>query len=312
MPIDYSKWDHMEDSSSSSCDNGDDDDFASNEVVMPRVTRLDVPSQVTFGGVHNKETVNVGASPDNGVVARSSTTTDPPSSIATSNASSTRNDVPLLALEAISKSTTTTATSTTSSHDQQWIQRGGIVTTDDGRKLYWCQDRYSVTIRLELMPTEKVYSVNIDGVLTYADRHSATGTTTATAHPHLTCYRATQKQGRQQQEDADVLFEGDLTHPIHYADDDDDDIDWSIVRVEDSSNNNNNFPTRYLQITLYKAVPMPGMFVWWKRPLMQFPEMELMGEDIGSRTTASKDFLNAWEEAHKIFQQNRRQNQERG
>jgi hypothetical protein len=45
---------------------------------------------------------------------------------------------------------------------------------------------------------------------------------------------------------------------------------------------------------------MQGLFVWWRRPLMEFPEVEVE-RDGGSTSGGSQEFLKAWEEAHKLF-----------
>ncbi len=244
MPIDYSKWDKLDVSSSSE----DEDDRAT-----PRVTRLDAPTSVTFGGK------------DGSISAAAAT----PSQATTKSSASTTPSLP----------TTTTTKSTPTS----WTDQGGLVTTktSDGQEqsLYWSQDRYSVTLRLALPSGEKVKSVTVDGILPYSDRCSAVGST----KPRLVCSSGTAK-----------LLEGELPHPVHLAEDDDDVVDWSI---EDTNG-------RFLVILLHKAVPMQGLSVWWRRPLMEFPEADIhavRGE--GNQGNASKEFIEAWEQAHKIFRE---------
>ena len=148
--------------------------------------------------------------------------------------------------------------------------------------MYWSQDRYSVTLRLELGEGEKVKSVVVEGILPYADRWSAVGSTKA----KLVC-----KSGEE------VLLEGELPHAVHLAEEDLA-VDWS---VEDEQ------MYRFLVVTLHKAVPMQGLTVWWRRPLMSFPEADLTvirGDDKSKQQgAASKEFLDAWEEAHKIFRE---------
>jgi hypothetical protein len=287
MPIDYSKWDHIEDESSD--EDVQDNDVRSDMAVMPRVTRLNAPSKVTFGGNQNNNNNN--NNNDRIVNVEESSTQAMPTTTASSLSSST---------------TKTLTQSRSTTQVENWTQKGGVVvvttTNHDttNRQLYWCQDRYSVTLRLTLKEDEKVESVKIDGILSYADRHSATGTTTK---PHLTCRRVKQQSKDTEDTNNVIILEGDLPHPVHYAEDDDEDIDWCIVRDDDGSNNHQNNSTRYLQITLYKAVPMVGMFVWWRRPLMQYSEIESWMGDHNNY----EEFRHAWEEAHKIFQQNRQQ-----
>ena len=53
-----------------------------------------------------------------------------------------------------------------------------------------------------------------------------------------------------------------------------------------------------------------GLFVWWRRPLMEFPEVDI--EQVKDQTsgTASQDFLKTWEEAHKIFREKKNKKQQ--
>lgn len=271
MPIDYSKWDHLDEYS------GDDDSDGSNEnvdgcpLINPRITRLDGPSRVTFGGKHVKKPLVEPSS----VSSRTSGPKSP-----------SQSDVPA-AVENVTKKRPPSS----------WTERGGCVTktTVDGKKrrmLYWSQDRYSVALRLELISVdEKVQVVNVSGILPYCDRFSATGST----RPHLCCQVFTNKTNDgKNHKVSSMLLEGELPHPVHLAEGDDD-VDWSVVR--DGSNR------RFMMITFYKAVPMQGIFVWWRRPLMEFPEIDI--EQVKDQTsgTASRSFLKTWEEAHKIFQE---------
>ena len=243
MPIDYSKWDNLDVSSSE-----DEDD-----APQPRVTRLDAPSSVTFGGKGGEI----------------SATAKPPSAS------------PLPSSKESPKSKTAKTTVQSS-----WTDHGGLLraksNSGEERNLYWSQDRYSVTLRLELGKGEKVKSVVVDGILPYADRWSAVGSTKV----KLIC-----KSGQE------VLLEGELPHAVHLAEEDLA-VDWS---VEDEQMH------RFLVVTLHKAVPMQGLTVWWRRPLMSFPEADLTdirGDDKSKQQgAASKEFLDAWEEAHKIFRE---------
>ena len=222
MTIDYSKWDHLDEYS------GDDGSDVSNDDVdcpHPRLTRLSEPSRVTFGGKHVKKPLIE------------------PSSV------SSRISGPKSPSPSQSNISTSVKTDTKKCPPACWTERGGCVTktTVDGnerRMLYWSQDRYSVTFRLELINAgeeEKVRAVNISGILPYCDRFSATGST----RPHLRCQGITNKTK------SSILLEGELPHPVHLAEGDDD-VDWSVVR-DDSTR-------RFLMITLYKAVPMQVSF----------------------------------------------------
>ena len=263
MPIDYSKWDNLDVSSS--------EDEAENPT--PRVTRLDEPSKVTFGG-------------DGSISAFPQGQTQTP---------------PLQPIDVASTSPRPKSSDGTA--PPSWTERGGLLTSDSNtgeRKLYWAQDRYSVTYRLELRKGEKVRSVVVEGILPYSDRWSAVGST----KPRLVCHSA----------ESGIFLEGELPHPVHLAEEDSDDglIDWTVA---DNKDNNDG---RFLTITLHKAVPMQGLSVWWRRPLTKFPESDLEavrgGGNVGSSGTtngaASKDFLEAWEEAHKIFREGKQKRAE--
>jgi hypothetical protein len=242
--IDYSKWDHLEDYSD------DDDDEEVTTSSTPRVTRLDAPSQVTFGG---------GA--------------------ATLQTSSKQQQQTVTTTSAITPAASSTKASGTSDDDNTWTQKGGQATIPSlNRQVYWTQDRYSATLRLELFDG-KVTNVKVEGVLPYADRHAAVGST----KPRLQILL----------DDNNVLYEGDLPHPVHLAQEDED-IDWSFERRQGN---------RFVVTTLYKAVPMQGLTVWWKRPLMEVPEIEMENEKPG----ASQEFLQAWEEAHRMFREKKRE-----
>ena len=63
---------------------------------------------------------------------------------------------------------------------------------------------------------------------------------------------------------------------------------------------------RFLQIQLYKAVPMQGMFCWWQRPLTCFPEQEVDGSyDHPTNAKKKEEFQKAWEEAHELFKESK-------
>ena len=339
--IDYSKWDNLDEYSDDDDDDNDGDIGNSDDgMTQPRVTRLDGPSKVTFGG---------GSSSSSSTATTTSLINIEPTSSSLPS-SSCRNSSD----DKFSTATTTKLSSTPNNDENSsssWTERGGLVESEsttivvDGnpqkRKLYWSQDRYSVTLRLELLlhghnnnngeeeeeeeKREKIQSVDVNGILPFSDRHCATGST----RPVLRCQGIITNAnnnninktkvigGNKNNNNIDpnnlvLLLEGELPHPVYIAEDDDNDVDWSVVQ-DDSSR-------RFLMITLYKAVPMQGIFVWWRRPMMQFPELDLQQvKDDPTTTTsvaasssaagstiepaASPDFLKSWEEAHKIFRE---------
>jgi hypothetical protein len=122
-------------------------------------------------------------------------------------------------------------------------------------------------------------SVQVENMLRYTERFTATGTT----RPKLTIYGT----------DSKSILVGELPHPVHACEDDDDDIDWAI----ESTGNK-----RFVTVTIYKAVPMQGLFIWWKRPLQEYPEIDIER----SSNEGSQEFLKAWEEAHEVFKAKKR------
>jgi len=228
MPIDYSKWDNL-------------DEYSSDEEVQrPQVTTLDKPSQVTFGG--------------GPASVQASSQVTPPASIANPP----------------KKEDTFVST---------WTEKGGQVRLESGHALYWSQDRYTVSIRVDLSQEEKVASLHTTGFSSFADRHAAIGTT----KPHVL---VTLNSGIK-------LLDCDLPHPVHFPEDEDT-VDWS---VESSGSR------KWLQITFQKAAPMQGLLLWWRRPTMDFEEID---PPTTSREESDK-FLESWNEAHRLFREKRQQ-----
>lgn len=277
MPIDYSKWDNLEEYSNSS------DEEDSDNGRRPQVTRLDGPSRVTFGGNSGKLGV------DSNVVTIEPTTQPSTTTITDSSKNVGKDDSKVVA--------TSLSSSTSNFPPDKWTQKGGMVTTSkNNRQLFWSQDRCSVQLRLELLPTEKVSSVQVDGIFSYADRHCAVGDVTSdqsTSKCHLRILgKPNVPTSTEPNEPYPVILEGDLPHPVHLAQDDDE-IDWTIDQ--------GTVGRRFVLVTLLKAVPMIGLFLWWKRPLLDFPEIVI--EDNAQRSAASKEFLQAWEQAHQQFRE---------
>jgi hypothetical protein len=271
MSIDYSRWDNLE------CSDSDDGEFAS----TPRVTCLQEPSRVTFGGGSGDCGVAIQGPPSPPAVGDddrvgSASSTDHSAATALSFQNSNQNN--LL---------------------NSWTCRGGCLETADRRRLYWCQDRYSVQLRMELKDKEKIDRINVDGILPYADRHCATGTIKNIIR--IWGRHAVDADGNNQH--AVPLLQGNLPHPIHWSQQDDDsdlnNLDWSVERHPLES------IRRFVSITMYKAVPMHGIFVWWKRPLLQFEEIALDDEQGAARSEASKEFSKCWDEAHRKFRENK-------
>eukprot|EP00980_Cylindrotheca_fusiformis_P022852 scaffold9846_cov122-Cylindrotheca_fusiformis.AAC.5 len=248
--IDYSKWDHLDEYSE------DEDDH--NDEGQPRVTRLDGPSEVTFGGGSATVQPSQGAASTSALHPPQKQLTEKFVSAAAKSKVATNNDDPF----------------------QNWKASGGEESIEDGqRRLFWSQDRYSICIRVELVKEEKVGNVLVEHTLSYSDRYCAVGT----VKPRLMVLL----------KDGKCLLEGDLPHPVHFAQSEDE-IEWSVERAPSNE--------RFLAVTLYKAVPMQGLSLWWRRPLMCFDEIELKKES----TQTSNEFLEAWDEAHRLFREKKR------
>lgn len=261
---------------------------------MPRVTRLDGPSQVTFGGggdiatspSSRSRTSNVQRS-DGTDASINHTIADPRNALSTTT--SRRED------SSTSIPTTSTSKSVNPNPDStacdSWQEKGGMVSivssSAESRRLYWSQDRYSVVLRMELLSAEeKVQTIEVEGAVPYQDRFCAVGTTKAI----LRAFSASPDLPKKQ-----LLLEGELPHAVHYAEDDDN-IEWSVERSRHNE--------RFLTITLYKAAPVQGVSIWWRRPFMEFDEIDDITSDDASNRR-SQSFQQAWEEAHKIFQERR-------
>ena len=316
--IDYSKWDHIDDSDSSDVD---DDEGNRRPVAVPQVTRLETASRVTFGKGMAEITPQSSASTTSGPT----TTKLPSSSLSVSQTKSVTDPM----------STLPRTNTLTSKLISTWAEHGGTATLSarngkEPRTVYWSQDRYSVCLRIQLLDQDAAVSsipskpfdslqVFVQGILPYSDRCCAMGTT----QPQLIVRYQCDHQSSVSESDCIVIQET-LPHAVHRAQEDEDDedlvvhhgqsnhsnsknnVDWSIER--DDANN-----TPYVCLTLYKAVPMQGMFIWWKRPFLSVPEAEWdttsstqQQQQQSERATALQD---AWQEAHRLFQERRRQHE---
>ena len=146
--IDYSKWNHLEDSGSSSSSCSKEQESTN----WPRVTRLEGPS------------LHVSTTTPNGTICAVPSSTNPVTQTAT---------VP------------TAKKKTMNDFIQEWTLRGGTVDTHK-TTLYWTQDREAVVLRLLVSSDIKGSHVHVSlaGAVPYEDRHCAT--MTANNKPTLT------------------------------------------------------------------------------------------------------------------------------
>eukprot|EP00529_Nitzschia_sp_RCC80_P025861 CAMPEP_0113463134 /NCGR_PEP_ID=MMETSP0014_2-20120614/12478_1 /TAXON_ID=2857 /ORGANISM="Nitzschia sp." /LENGTH=353 /DNA_ID=CAMNT_0000355073 /DNA_START=143 /DNA_END=1201 /DNA_ORIENTATION=- /assembly_acc=CAM_ASM_000159 len=353
MPIDYSKWDNIDVSDS---DGSDSDGGEGRCGGIAKVTRLDAPSTVTFGGG--------GSSNSGGNTAQQQqqtiTVTTPSRNAPTISTSKTEKHSPSSSDSFLPSAEPTQAVAQpapvtqTTQEEKAWTETGGScyipVVTGAGspsassqqqqhqqqqRKVYWSQDRYSVTITIELFDDEmKIRSVHVDGIVSYKDRFSATLTDTsskprlrivATTAAAAAAAAARVSERSSSSSSSRTVVDDELPYPVHLAEEDEDSdsgdmkndgdgkghsIDWTIVRKTEPQPGQGQ-PTaiskRYVQVTLYKAVPMYGMFLWWRRPFIQCSEVDIkhnnsgnsLSEDtstnaVGIATNGNEEFLEAW------------------
>ncbi len=147
-------------------------------------------------------------------------------------------------------------------------------------QICWSQDREEAALHIfyDQSIASKDIRVHLVGALKYEDRYSAVGSQE---------YKGTLKvsaMGR------DTILEGDLEYSTYIAENEIL-VDFEID-VSDPS-------AKFIKITLLKAVPMQGLSIWWKRPLAQFPAIDVVS-DIDGRNK-QEQWKKSWEEAHRIF-----------
>ena len=310
--IDYSKWDHLEDSDSdaNSDADADADEEQQRRPVEPRVTRLDAPSRITTTpdgtllveaqDCEKQKQKQRQAQPPNilPVISSQKQTHLSYSNNALSESMPIESNVNSNCNTNITihnNNNAATATNqlqlhdSTLEHESSWTENGGAYVPSYG--LYWSQDRYTVLLRFRLPQDAipKTISVQWRGMIySYKDRQSAVGSNNTAS------FQILHNSGQ-------VLVHGDLPHPIHYNerndngndDDDEDEMDWEIVH--------DKVGRKYVLLTLPKAVPMAGMTIRWKRPLQQ---VDLVEDDAtSSARTTDNPFQQAWEEAHTMFRE---------
>lgn len=257
--IDYSKWDKFDYGSSSENEEGEE---ANKKQSQPRVTRLEQPSRVT-------------RTADGELVIEQAETAK------RQNSSRKNND------------TTLSDQSAPQGIPPSWTEKGGAEVVQ-GCLLCWCQDRYSVTLRVEL-PSEHSWTCEVANLLPFDDRYCAVGSPEHA--PHLVIRRQQPKgdikSSSSMENRGDVLFESDFAYPIHAEEDNDGSADWSIEKLAQVK--------KFMAVTVFKATPMAGMTLWWKRPLVDCKEIELTWRSDEGKNNA---FTQAWNDAHKAFREN--------
>ena len=304
MPgIDYSKWDKIDCSSSSSSEDEEENDVGikGSGGSQPRVTRLDAPSRIT-------------RTADGNLVVEKTQKPFSPRQQQPSNNPTISNET------TASEASTTTRPANVNALQQQkievWTENGArLIVPQNDLELYWGQDRYSITIRLALPLSRNVKGkdlhVRLTGAYRYSERFSAVGSNDRVASLVVEWKNPVTSV-------VETLLQGDFPHPIHTPEDcdmeeDDQDggdgteLDWTLDRVTERNGKSNTGQEKvYWCMTIFKAVPMEGVVIWWRRPLTIFEEISATeanpnaGIDGGDKAEA---FQNAWEEAHRQFRE---------
>jgi len=266
--IDYSKWDKIDYGSSSENDEGDE---ANNKQSQPRVTRLDQPSRVTRtadGELVIEQATEAGKQQNS-------------SHIDVAKRKSLKTNEKTIRVQSASQAI-----------PPSWSDKGGADVVH-GRLLYWCQDRYSVTLRVEL-PSEHSWTCEVTNFLPFDDRYRAVGSPEHA--PHLVIRRQQPKgeikPSSSTENRGDILLESDFAYPIHAEEDSGESADWSIEKLAQGK--------KFMAVTVLKATPMEGITLWWKRPLVDCKEIELTWRSEEGKNNA---FAQAWDDAHKTFRE---------
>ena len=286
------KWDHIADSS----DDDDEQDEFNNASSRgrPRVTRLDQPSTITTGA--------------DGSVTIAVPHKDPNSAATTTPVESA------VAVKTVDLSSTSCSLSHVPS---SWTEKGACIVVESSisdhvsssehshslvgscNRYYWSQDRATVVVRIPIDNNSNnnnnsdnnndnsKWDCCVESILSYRDRQCGVMNS---EHPQRLVVQCTSSNSASP---TVVLLQGTLSHPVHLAEDDDT-VDWSIEQDTTVTTQ----PLRYLCVTLYKATPMAGLAIWWKKLLQQEPQEIVFDWMDNTQTNA---FQQAWETAHEQF-----------
>mmetsp|Transcript_31296 Transcript_31296/g.36521 ORF Transcript_31296/g.36521 Transcript_31296/m.36521 type:complete len:291 (+) Transcript_31296:72-944(+) len=260
-------------------DYSDDDDDSTDSIQGPTVTRLDEPSTITYN-------------PDGSLnIHKKTNRTDSKKSVKSITSNSSKSEVP------VGKD------SMDSEKLCQLTKNGGeFISPKTNTESFWCQDRYEATLSIvydHSIITSKDIRVDINGVLNFSDRFSAVGggrevndETKGTIIVRSVSHEI-------------PIFQGQLAYPIYLAEDEDQ-VDWEIDSLSPQK--------KLIKITLLKAVPMQGLSVWWSRPVIDYPQIDVI-KDVKERNNGtdgkdkSEQMKEVWEKAHRMFREKVQQRQ---
>lgn len=308
--VDYSKWDRM--------DFSDSDDDSSQHA--PRVTSLNSPGRVTIG-------------------------TDGSLEIGKSSLPSNRPGV--MAVPAVTSEKAKTDETKKRKFDEwktKLTHNGGhhhiTIRTDETKEvklpIYWSQDRYAVTLRLGfshfVFPSKSI-RVRVRGSLDYKDRFSAVGSGAMSGYKEegpddSMAFGEIEIVSTGVDKSETLLLSGKLPRPI-YRNQDEDEIGFDIEDkqiYEDTTGETKC--TKFVTVSLPKAVPMEGMMIWWEHALLDLPKIDTSmiqeRNNVGNRVMSIEEynecmdkkkssalgdrskkeaFAKAWNEAHQMFRE---------
>lgn len=343
--VDYSKWDRMDFGDSSDEDDGGDGGG-------PRVTSLDEPGRVTIG---RDGSLEIGRSQPSTTVHQPSQSTASRGRgggerIPTVSGGVSGDAIDISELSNIGDVKEGGDDGDSQSKWRSMLTRNGgehhctvaaarsepsPSSSADPMKLpvYWSQDRYAVTLRVAFPPEKfptRTIRVRVRGALRYADRHSAVGSGAMMGEDYaadegdgpsfgsvevVSSCSSTGGRG-----DETVLLAGRLPRPVH-LNEGDEEVDYEIEDNPLTGGASAGGCAKLVSIALPKAVPMTGMVLWWDRPLLGYPRIDVStveGRGGASTSTTKKDskssagtgrderkeaFQRAWDEAHVMFKE---------
>ena len=336
--IDYSKWDKMDFSD-------DESDESQSSSAHPRVTRLDEPSRVSY----SSSGVTIEESKPKPYSSNNSNITNSTGFHLQSQLQDSAEVQPDLGSEILRERTqkcdqgdevkaTTNAknkqTKFNAKLDRMTKNGSSVVDPTTNTKILWSQDRNEVNLHIfynsstsKSIPSRDI-RVNLVGGLPYEDRTAAVGSASTSAdgrgnkheHENTDMKQNTTIKGRltiSVEGRDEKILEGDLEYHVHFPEGEDA-LDWTIetdAGAGTGTGTGTDPSTKYLHVTLLKAVPMEGITVWWSRPLSHLPEIDVVADIDGRRTgngtengtsthDAREQWKRSWDEAHKLFRAN--------
>ena len=99
-----------------------------------------------------------------------------------------------------------------------------------------------------------------------------------------------------------ILFKGQLAYSI-YLPENEEEVDWEIDASDSSK--------KLVKITLLKALPMQGLTIWWSKPFLTYPEIDVVRDikDRDKKKTSGQSvkdheqMKSVWDEAHRMFKE---------